>query len=290
MASLLRAALLLVLASAPGCASADDGAADDDTGDEAAAQLGVSEDALRTAPFLRTDQASFHRTPDNTAILSDLVAPDFSDPAGGAARVIAALRGVPAAKPAYVGVIHTWDYEASARYRTDVHAFLSRVKGATHHTVLVYFEERNASHGPTPVSAAHANALREVAGDALLLCATYVDGRDSLAEVSAKILHYKSHYHGALGVPMSALVVDVDLSDTPSGFYYGADGDLAAFDRSVRRALSLSYAYGFAGFHSIGNSGGNFGVKRASDATYAALDAGWRRLVAAHPGAQFAGL
>jgi hypothetical protein len=94
----------------------------------------------------------------------------------------------------------------------------------------------------------------------------------------------KSWYHGRLGVPMTRMIIDVDTSQTPSSAYYGSRGELASFDRVVGWTLESAYVQGFAGFHTMGNSGSAAGTAIASDSTYAALDGAWRKLEGAHQG------
>jgi hypothetical protein len=59
-------------------------------------------------------------------------------------------------------------------------------------------------------------------------------------------------------------------------------GDLAAFNQVLGWTLDSAYSQGFAGFHTLGNSGSAAGTAVASDATYVAIDAAWRRLESAH--------
>ncbi len=105
----------------------------------------------------------------------------------------------------------------------------------------------------------------------------------------ARVNHYKSWYHDRLGVPLDAMWIDVDLSQTPSSFYYGSRADLAEFDRVVPWALEAAYDDGFGGFHTYGNVGGKFGTTRASNSTYDALNSAWNELVADHPKVTFEG-
>jgi hypothetical protein len=250
-----------------------------------------STDALTPWAFVRSDQVSFGRAPTNTSDLSSMVAPDFSGAQHSANEVIAWIDAHPKDEhPIYLGCIHTWVYDTDAAYRANVHTLVSKVHAATHHQLLVYFEEENASHAPHALSASHGAELRTLAKSATLLCATYANGQDSHSEVVAKVEHYKSHYHQALGVPMESLMIDVDTSQTPLSFYYGSRGDLANFDHVVGWALTAAYDQGFAGFHTFGNVGGKFGTERAANSTYAALDKDWKALVAAHPRQRFSGL
>lgn len=252
---------------------------------------GTSEEVSAAAVFIRSDQVSFGRAPINTKDLSNLVQPDFSKPDASAQQVIAWIKAQPNyAHPIYLGCVHTWIYDTDATYRANVHELVSKVYAATHHALLLYFEEENATHSPHPVSAAHAADLRSLAKSATLLCATYANGQDSHSEVVARVEHYRTHYHGALGVPMSAMMIDVDVSQTPLSFYYGSRADLANFDKVVGWALTAAYNKGFTGFHTFGNVGGNFGTARAADSTYAALTKDWDALVAAHPKQKFEGL
>jgi hypothetical protein len=248
-------------------------------------------EALSVPVFFRSDQVSFGRAPVNTGDLQKLVQDDFSGAEHSAQEVIAWIHANPNyPHPIYLGCIHTWIYDTDATYRADVHTLVSTIHAATHHPLFLYFEEENATHAPHPVSASHGPALRTLAQSASLLCATYANGQDSHTEVVAKVEHYKAHYHGQLGVPMAALLVDVDVSQTPHSFYYGTRGDLANFDHVVPWALMAAYNQGFGGFHTFGNVGGRFGTVRAADATYDALNKEWDELVAAHPKQKFSGL
>lgn len=252
---------------------------------------GTSEEVTAAAVFIRSDQVSFGRAPTNTKDLSNLVQPDFSNPDASAQQVIAWIKGQPGfARPIYLGCVHTWIYDTDAVYRANVHALVSKVYAATHHTLLLYFEEENATHSPHPVSAAHADALRTLAKSATLLCATYANGQDSHSDVVARVEHYRAHYHDQLGVPMSAMMIDVDVSQTPLSFYYGSRADLANFNQVVGWALTAAYNKGFTGFHTFGNVGGRYGTLRAADSTYTTLQKDWNALAAAHPKQKFEGL
>jgi hypothetical protein len=260
----------------------------DDTADEASA---AESDALAVPVFVRSDQLSFGRAPHNTGDLSKSIPEDFSNPEKAAQMVIDWLDAHPGYEdPIYLGCIHTWIYDTSHDYRVDIHTLASKIHAATHHPIFFYFEERNASHLPHPVSAAHGEALRTLAKSASLLCATYTNGKDSHADVVSVVAQWKHHYHDALGVPMKSLLIDVDTSQTPSSFYYGSRGDLAQFNRVIKWTLNAAYNQGFGGFHTFGNVGGSYGTQRAADSTYDALDAGWDALVAAHPKQKFSGL
>lgn len=120
--------------------------------------------------------------------------------------------------------------------------------------------------------------------------ATYADGKNTKSEVDAIVTRWKSYYHGKLGLPMKAMLIDVDVSQTPSSFYYGSRGNLASFNKVVGWALSSAYDHGFGGFHTFGNVGGTYGTVRAADSTYEALDEAWDKLVAKHPSQKFSGL
>ncbi len=117
-----------------------------------------------------------------------------------------------------------------------------------------------------------------------------MNGQQSHAEVVDTIARWKNWYHGQLGIPMDAMMIDVDLSQTPVGFYYGSRGDLPEFDHVVGWALRSAFNHGFAGFHTYGNVGGHYGTLRAADSTYATLKDAWHALVEAHPHTQFTGL
>lgn len=281
LASLFLAAT--VFSGAAGCVA--------ETGDAPGEEPGAETDALTGAPFVRSDQVSFGRAPENTHDASSLVPDDFSDPKHAADEVIDWLKqheGYP--HPVYLGCVHTWIYDTDATYRANVHTLVATIHSATHHPTLLYFEEENASHAPHPLSKTHAHALRTLAGETSLLCATYANGHDDHTSVDEKVAHYKDWYSGELGVPMSSLMIDVDLSQTPSSFYYGSRGKLANFDKVVGWALTAAYDHGFAGFHTFGNVGGKYGTVRAADATYTHLDEDWDALVKAHPKREFAGL
>ena len=261
-----------------GCAGPDDPA----TADEPVAE---SADAL-SAPksFTRSDQVHLGRAPANTLDLHDLVSDDYSDPKVSAARVIARHREHPTdARPIYLGNIHSWVYNADARYRADINTLAETVDAGTGgRRVMFYFEEENASTSPRPVAEEHAGNLRFVTSHATLLMATYANGRDSHAEVVDLVAHMKSWYHGRLGVPMTRMMIDVDTSQTPTNAYYGSRGDLAAFNDVIGWTLDAAYAQGFTGFHTIGNTGSAAGTAIASDSTYAALDAAWQKLESTH--------
>ena len=271
-----------VLTLAVGCgAGADDASA---SADELVAE---SADAL-TSPkvFVRSDQVHLGRAPSNTLDLQALVTPDFTHPGESAARVVARHREHPTdTRPIYLGNIHSWVYNADVRYRADLNALAAAVDAGTGgRRVLFYFEEENASTSPQPVAEEHAGNLRFVTSHATLLMATYANGRQTHADEASAVAHMKSWYHGRLGVPMARMMIDVDTSQTPSSAYYGSRGDLASFDRVVGWALESAYRQGFAGFHTMGNSGSAAGTSIASDSTYAALDAAWRKLESAQQG------
>jgi hypothetical protein len=250
-----------------------------------------STDAVVASTFIRSDQLSFGRAPSNTSDRSKDIDPDFKDPAAGAAKVIAWLDDHPGFdKPLYLGCIHAWIYDTDATYRANVHTLVSKIRAKTDNKLLLYFEEQNASHTPHPVSASHAKTLRTLAGSATLLLATYLDGQDTHSDEIDIVMRWRKHYHDELGLPMSSLMIDIDLSQTPESFYYGSRGDLTEFNRVIGWALKSAYAHGFAGMHTYGNVGGNYGTKRAADSTYAALDKAWSDLAAAHPKQKFTGL
>src|SRR6185503_11748803 len=130
-----------------------------------------------------------------------------------------------------------------------------------------------------------------LAKSASLLVATYADGQMSHTEVVATVKRWKSVYHDKLGVPLAALMIDVDTSQTPVSAYYGTRGDLANFNRVIGWALTAAYNNGFGGFHTMGNGpAAKYGTAQAADSTYKALDAAWDNLVAAHPKQKFSGL
>jgi hypothetical protein len=285
----LRLAFLLGLAGAVSIGAC--GCAADPSDDETAEDVGTNADAVTVPVFVRSDQVSFGRAPSNTGDQSSKVNPDFSNADQAATEIIAWIKDHPGYdKPIYLGCVHAWDYNASHTYRTNVHTLVSKIHAATHHPLLLYFEEENASHSPHPVTADHARSLRTLAQSATLLCATYANGQDSHADVIDKVMHYRTYYHDQLGIPMTSMMIDVDTSQTPSNFYYGSLDNLAHFDSVVVWALNSAYAHGFAGFHTFGNVGGKYGTKRAADSTYAALDKAWKALVAAHPKQQFSGI
>lgn len=277
------ASLVVVVASVltfgVGCGAGDDAPA---SADELVA---ASADAL-SAPksFVRSDQVHLGRAPSNTLDLQDLVTPDFTHPVEAAAKVVARHREHPTdARPIYLGNIHAWVYNADVRYRADINTLAAAVDAGTGgRRVLFYFEEENASHSPLPVAEEHAGNLRFVTSHATLLMATYANGRQSHAEVIDAVAHMKSWYHGRLGVPMTRMMIDVDTSQTPTGAYYGSRGDLAAFNQVIGWTLDAAYGRGFAGFHTMGNTGTGAGTAVAADSTYAALDAAWKKLESAH--------
>lgn len=285
MTALARLALTLLagslaLGSAACVAPVDD--------DEDAAK---TEDGLSASVFIRSDQLSFGRAPGNTSDLSKHVDPDFATPAEDAAYVIKWIKDHPTdKKPVYLGCIHAWIYDSSHDYRTNIHTLASKVHQATGHALLFYFEEENASHSPHPVSTAHAQSLRTLTNSSKLLMATYTNGHMSHSDVVSSVSRWKSHYHGALGLPMSAMLIDVDTSQTPSSFYYGSRANLAEFNKVIGWTLRAAYSQGFGGFHTFGNVGGNYGTSRAADSTYKALDDTWDALVEAHPKQKFSGL
>jgi len=248
-------------------------------------------DALTTPEFVRSDQVSFGRAPQNTAELQSLVHPDFSNASADAKKVIAWLDAHPNVhESVYLGDVQTWVYDTDANYRANVHTLVSTVHAAKPNRLLLYFEEENASHAPHPVSAAHGQALRTLTHSATLLCATYLNGPDSHTDEIDVVMEWRKHYHDELGVPLTAMMIDIDTSQTPNSFYYGTRGDLANFNHIVVWALNSAYAHGFAGFHTYGNVGGHFGTLRAADSTYAALDNAWSSLVKAHPHQKFTGI
>ena len=272
----LVALLAIAVPVAVGC-SAPDGS------EEPAAE---SADALSTPKaFVRSDQVHLGRAPSNTLDLQDLVPADFTHPAAAAAKVVARHREHSTdARPIYLGNIHSWVYNADARYRADLNALAAAVDAGTGgRRVLFYFEEENASTSPQPVAEAHAGNLQFVASHATLLMATYNNGQQSRAEAAATIAHMKSWYHGRLGLPMARMMIDLDTSQTPSSAYYGSRGQLMNFKTVVGWSLDAAYSQGFAGFHTMGNSGSGAGTSVAADATYVALDAAWRNLERAHP-------
>ena len=249
-------------------------------------------DAITTPEFVRSDQVSFGRAPANTTELQALVHRDFSDPVSDANKVIAWIDAHPNAHDSvYLGDVQTWVYDVDATYRANVHTLVSHIHAhAPDKRLLLYFEEQNATHSRHQVSAAHGPALRTLAGSATLLCATYLNGRDSHTDEIDIVMSWRKHYHDELGVPLKSMIIDVDTSQTPSSFYYGSRGQLANFDHVIVWALNSAYAHGFAGFHTYGNVGGHFGTLRAADSTYAALDKGWEALVKAHPHQKFTGI
>ncbi len=259
--------------------------------EEADGTVGSDGEAVAAAVFVRSDQVHFGRAPHNTGDLSQLVNDDFSNPGKAAKAVNAWLDEHPGYRlPIYLGCIHTWIYDTDATYRANVHALAAEIEAHEAHPILLYFEERNASHAPHPVSAGHAAELRKLAHLATLLLATYADGYDGHGDVVAIVKAWKHWYHGVLKVPMASMMIDVDLSQTPANFYYGSRGHLANFNHVVRWELDAAYDQGFAGFHTYGNVGGNYGTKRADDSTYQELDDAWHDLVKAHPKQAFSGI
>jgi hypothetical protein len=276
--------LALVVPLATGCGSSDPSADD--------APLETTDEALAAPVFHRSDQVHFGRAPMNTDDVSHEIdiADDFSNGPAAASRAIAWAKAHPASpRPMYLGGIHTWLFDTDAGYRARVEQLASKVAAATNKTLLLYFEEENASHAPHPVSAANAGALRNLASHVVLLCATYVNGQMSHPDEVATVQHWKTWYHGRLGVPLTSMWIDVDLSQTPTSQYYGSRGDLAEFNKAVGWTLTSAYANGFGGFHTFGNVGGSFGTLRAADSTYHALNAAWDALVKAHPQKKFEG-
>ena len=285
----LRVAALLAGALALG--SAGCAAASPDQASESELQAAEGE-ALAAALFVRSDQVDYGRAPLNTGDLQGLVNEDFSSPTASADKVVAWIEAHPSyAHPIYLGNIHTWIYDTNATYRQDVAVLATRIHKATKHPVLFYFEEENATHPAHPVSVAHAPALRALAANAKLLCATYANGQQDHAEVVATVKRWKTWYAGTLGVPLEAMLIDMDTSQTPVGAYYGSRGDLANFDHVVGWALVTAYNQGFGGFHTMGNGpAAKYGTKQAADATYEALNNAWDALVTAHPKQAFTGL
>jgi hypothetical protein len=279
-------AILALFASMSGvaaCGGADDGA---DPGATASSEEEIS----AAIPFVRSDQVHLGRAPRNTLDLQASVTPDFSKPDAAADAVIAALKAKPTPYPVYLGNVHTWVYESDASYRANIHTLASRVHDATGVRVLVYFEERNFSNGPTPVSVTHAAQLRALSKVATLLMATYITGSMTKDAVLGDVKHFHDWYGGTLGIALPDMLIDVDTSQTSSGAYYGTRGDLANFDKGIAWALDAAYAMHFGGFHTMGNASDNFGTKVASDSTYQALDAAWAALESAHPKRAFEGV
>lgn len=267
------------------------GAAPDGQTEEQASQ--ASDLATTARVFHRSDTLSFGRAPSNTEDLSQIatVADDFSNVDAAVNRAMEWVDQHPKdEKPLYLGGIHAWIYDEDGGYRARIEDFASRLAGRSHRTILLYFEEENASHSPHAVSESHAPAMRRLAEHATLLCATYANGAMDHQQTSARVDHWKSWYHDRLGVPLRAMWIDVDLSQTPSSFYYGSRGNLTEFDRVVPWALATAYEDGFGGFHTYGNVGGKFGTKRAADSTYADLDKAWSKLADEHPRVTFEGL
>lgn len=246
---------------------------------------------LAAPVFIRSDQLSFGRAPSNTGDRSKGVNQEFTSPKQDADQVIEWLKDHPGYdNPLYLGCIHAWIYDTSHTYRSNIHTLASRIRQATNHPIMFYFEEENASHSRHPVSKSHGQALRTLAKSAKLIMATYTDGKNTKAGVTSIVNRWKSYYHGELGIPMKAMLIDVDLSQTPSNFYYGSRGNLGNFNKVVRWTLDAAYAKGFGGFHTYGNVGGTFGTKRAADSTYDALNDAWDALVEKHPNQKFTGL
>jgi hypothetical protein len=261
-------------------------------GGESEAQ--TSEESALAAPrvFHRSDTLSFGRTPWNTEDLSQIagVADDFSNVDDAVKRVMAWVGQNPHHEmPLYLAGIHAWIYEDDGGYRARIEELASTLAARSHRTILLYFEEENATHSPHAVSESHAPALKRLTDHATLLCATYANGAMGEGLTRARVRHWKTWYHDRLGVPLDAMWIDVDTSQTPSSFYYGSRGDLAEFDRVVPWALDAAYADGFGGFHTYGNVGGKFGTKRAADSTYDALNNAWDKLVKEHPRVTFDG-
>lgn len=279
------AAVSLVLPLTVACGSSPDGQGED--------QASQGSDLAGGRVFHRSDTLSFGRTPWNTEDLSQIagVADDFSNVD---AAVEAAMDWVAAnpkdERPLYVSGIHAWIYDTDGGYRARIEELASKLETRSHRPILLYFEEENAGHSPHAVSDSHAAALRSLAEHATLLCATYANGGLDHAQTSARVDHWKSWYHDRLGVPLHAMWIDVDMSQTPSSFYYGSRDDLPEFDRVVPWALAAAYDDGFGGFHTYGNVGGKYGTKRAADSTYAALNEAWVDLLLAHPKVTFDGM
>ncbi|HEX8792305.1 MAG TPA: hypothetical protein VF765_15230 [Polyangiaceae bacterium] len=266
------------------------GAGPDGTEQQATEQ---SDLGATTRVFHRSDTLSFGRAPSNTEDLSQVagVADDFSNVDAAVNRAMAWVDQHPKdEKPLYLAGIHAWIYEEDGGYRSRIEDFASKLASRSHRTILLYFEEENASHPPHALSETHAPALKRLVEHATLLCATYANGALDRQETSARVAHWKSWYHDKLGVPLHAMWIDVDLSQTPSSFYYGSRSDLTEFDHVVPWALNAAYDDGFGGFHTYGNVGGKFGTKRAADSTYADLDDAWNKLVDEHPRVTFEGI
>lgn len=243
--------------------------------------------------FHRSDTLSFGRAPSNTEDLSQIadVADDFSNVDAAVERAMEWVATHPTVeKPLYLGGIHTWIYDEDGGYRARIEELASKVASKSHRTILLYFEEENASHSPHPVSESHAPALKKLAEHATLLCATYANGGLDHSQTIATVGHWKSWYHDRLGVPLHAMWIDVDVSQTPSSFYYGSRGHLTEFDHVVPWALDAAYGDGFGGFHTYGNVGGKYGTARASSSTYDALNEAWNKLVEEHPRVTFDGI
>ncbi len=250
----------------------------------------ASEDEINAGtPFVRSDQVHLGRAPRNTLDLQHDVTDDFSRPNAAADKAIAELRATPTSYPVYLGNIHTWVYDADAAYRANVHTLAARVHEATGARVFFYFEERNASNGPTPVSHAHGPQLRALSKIATLLMATYVTGAMTRDAVQRDVKHFHDWYSGELGVALPDMLIDVDTSQTAGGAYYGTRGDLANFNQAIGWTLDAAYAMHFGGFHTMGNAGNGYGTKVAADSTYQALDRAWKALEAAHPRRAFSG-
>jgi len=274
-------ALLALAAGSVACGGAD--------GEDAA--TGASEEEVNAGtPFVRSDQVHLGRAPRNTLDLGHDVTDDFSTPNAVADKVIAELKESPTPYPVYLGNIHTWVYDANATYRANVHTLATRVHDATGARILFYFEERNATNGPTPVSQTHAAQLRALSKIATLLMATYVTGSMSKADVERDVKHFHDWYGGALGVLLPDMMIDVDTSQTSGGAYYGSNGALANFNEAIGWTLDAAYALHFGGFHTMGNASSNYGTKVAADSTYQALDHAWATLEAAHPQRAFSGI
>jgi hypothetical protein len=282
---LLRSLVLGVsLLAATACGSADAG---DSTGES-------DEELVKAPVFVRSDQVHYGRAPANTEDLNELVDLEhLSHPIDRANAVIKWINANPKnEKPIYLGNIHTWVYTSSALFRSDVGILAARIHNQSGKQVLFYFEERNATNGPIRVASEHAAQLRQLTVSAKLLMATYVTGRMSHAEVVADVRHFHDWYHGALGVELRDMLIDVDTSQTTAPFYYGTRGNLAAFNEVIGWTLNAAYAEGFGGFHTMGNSkfaNWSNGTAYAADSTYATLDRDWDALVKAHPHQTFSG-
>jgi hypothetical protein len=236
--------------------------------------------------FVRCDQASKQRAPYNVADFTYVISKGFAAPAEDAKKVIQHLSHTKTPFPVYLGKVEARRFAAEPALRAHVTQLAKLVTEAAKVRCLVYLHEDAPQHA---VPAALAGDLQELAKHATLAMATSCDGLMTREQVQARVRHVHEHYGGTLKIPLSRMLVDVDLSQTAEAQHFGTRGHQKNFDEVVGWALDETFALRFGGFHTMGNARNQNGAKRAADSTYVALNEAWGKLVAAHPEQAFPG-